>query len=345
MPFKFIALWALAFLAVACHDLPTLPPPAPTPYAIQSPEGFPPYFDPANNPTTVEGIALGRRLFYDPILSGDNTQACSDCHRQENAFSDPRVLSIGIDGQPGLRHSMSLSNLAWQSRLFWDGRAFGLEEQALMPIQDPLEMHESLANAVSELQANSEYRDMFLQAFGTEKIDSSMIAKAIAQFERTLVSSDTKYDRWKKGIDTLDKSELLGMQIFMNVNHGGCTKCHSFGGVFSDFIFRNNGLDSIVTDEGRFTVTGLPQDRGAFKTTSLRNIEYRAPYMHDGRLATLEDVLEFYNTGFHLGPHTDPAMFTLVKGRLSNKDKNDVIAFLKTLSDPGFLTNPAFGKP
>jgi len=345
MTVKSIVLWALALLAVSCHDLPTLPPPAPTPFVFQSPEGFPPFFDPTDNPTTVEGIALGRKLFYDPILSGNNTLACADCHRQEDAFSDPRVLSVGINGQVGLRHSMSLTNLAWQPRLFWDGRAFGLEEQALMPIQDPLEMHESLANAVSKLQADAEYRDLFLRAFGTEKIDSSLLGKALAQFERTIISLDTKYDRWKKGLDSLDKSEILGMQIFMNINHGGCTKCHSFGAIFSDFIFRNNGLDSVVTDEGRFAVTGLPEDRGAFKTTSLRNIEYTAPYMHDGRLATLEDVMEFYNTGFHLGPHTDPAMFTLAKGRLSAKDKADVIAFLKTLSDPDLLTNPAFGKP
>lgn len=343
--FKNLCLFLLLLLAVACHDLPPAQPPTPTPFHYESPPNFPPFFDPEDNPTTLEGIALGRKLFYDPILSGDNTLACADCHRQENAFTDPRAFSIGIDGLPGKRNSMSLANIAWQHRLFWDGRAHGLEDQALRPIRDVLEMHETLDNAVSEIQSIPEYTEMFWRAFGTTTVDSSLIAKALSQFERTFISFNSRYDRWKLGTDSLSKSELLGMQLFLDNNKGGCAQCHSFGAVFSDFLFRNNGLDSIPTDVGRFAVSGTPSETGAFKTPSMRNVEYTAPYMHDGRFATLEEVLEFYNTGFHVGPYTDAAMTNMVKGRLSAKDKKDIIAFLKSLSEPEFLTNPAFKKP
>jgi cytochrome c peroxidase len=341
---QFIAFVSLVF-SIGCKDAQPEEAPAPTPYTYVAPEGFPPFFDPADNPTTLEGIALGRKLFYDPILSGDNTQACADCHRQENAFTDPRPFSIGIDGIAGHRNSMSLINIAFQHRLFWDGRAHGLEEQALFPIKDPIEMHESLPNAVSEIQALPEYREMFWSAFGTRNVDSILIAKALAQFERTLNSVNSRYDRWKLGLENLEKSEISGMNLFMDPATGGCAQCHSFGALFSDYLFRNNGKDSIVTDLGRFAFSGLPQDIGAVKTPSMRNVEYTAPYMLDGRFATLEEVLEFYNTGFKLGPSTDPFMFTLVKGRLSEQDKSDIIAFLKTLSEPEILTNPAFSKP
>lgn len=340
-----VLLAGCCLLIMSCHDLPQEDTPAPTPFIYTSPDGFPPFFDPDDNPTTLEGIALGRKLFYDPILSGNNTQACADCHRQENAFTDPRQFSVGIDGIAGKRNSMSLVNIAWQHRLFWDGRVHGLEAQALRPIQDPIEMHEDLNNAVAELQAVPVYRQMFLRAFGTEKVDSTLIAKALAQFERTLISFNSRYDRWALGLDTLSKDEQKGMQLFLDDAGGGCAQCHSFGAIFSDFIFRNNGLDSIPADVGNYAVTGLPVDIGAFKTSSMRNVEYTAPYMHDGRFATLEEVLEFYNTGFHLGPHADPAMHNLVRGRMSPKDKSDIIKFLKTLSEPEFLTNPAFSKP
>jgi cytochrome c peroxidase len=344
MRYKYFLVCSL-LIAAACHDLPKPIPPTPTLFEYQSPENFPPFHDPEDNPTTLEGIALGRKLFYDPILSGDNTIACANCHRQENAFTDPRRFSVGIDGISGKRNSMSLTDIAWQHRLFWDGRAVGLEDQALRPIKDPIEMHETMANLVPELQAIPEYTEMFWQAFGTETVDSVLIAKALSQFERTLISFNSKYDRWKLGLDSLDKSEMLGMAIFRDPNRGGCEKCHSFGAIFSDFQFKNNGLDSIPNDLGRFAISGIPSETGAFKVPSMRNVEYTAPYMSDGRFATLDDVMEFYNTGFHLGPYTDPAMFTLVRGRLSTKDKADVIAFLKTLSEPSFLTNPAFGKP
>ncbi|MCC7466743.1 MAG: cytochrome-c peroxidase [Saprospiraceae bacterium] len=336
---------ATLLLVIGCRDTGSEQAPTPTPLYYAVPDGFPPFFSPDDNPLTKEGVALGRKLFYDPILSGDNTQACADCHRQENAFTDPRAFSIGIDGIAGHRNSMSLINIAWQHRLFWDGRAHGLEDQALFPIKDPIEMHESLPNAVAELQAIPEYTEMFWLAFGTRQVDSTLIAKALAQFERTLNSINSRYDRWRLGLDTLSKSELVGMELFMNNEKGGCAKCHSFGALFSDFLFRNNGKDSIVTDLGRFNISGLPQDIGAVKTPSMRNVEFTAPYMLDGRFSTLEEVLEFYNTGFKLGPNTDPFMFTLQKGRLSEKDKTNIIAFLKALSEPEILTNPAFSKP
>lgn len=343
--FFFVALGAM-FLA-ACHDLaPTTPTPyTPTPYTYTSPEGFPPFHDPADNPTTLEGIALGRKLFYDPILSGNNTIACADCHQQEHAFTDPRAFSIGIDGKPGKRQSMSLTNVGFQHQLFWDGRAHGLEDQALRPIRDVLEMHENLATAVSEIQALPEYVDMFWKAFGTQTVDSFLVAKALSQFERTFISFNSRYDRWKLGQGTLSDAEIRGMESFLDPKKGGCAQCHSFGAVFSDFIYRNNGLDSIPSDLGRFNITGTISETGAMKTPSIRNVEYTAPYMHDGRFATLEQVLEFYNTGFHLGPYADQAMYKLKRGRLSETDKADLIAFMKTLSEPAFLTNPDLARP
>lgn len=331
----------------SCHDLPeAMEPPPPTPLHIHVPEGFPPFVEPEDNPTTEEGVALGRKLFYDPVLSGNNTIACADCHRQEYAFSDPRTSSIGIDGMGGFRNSMSLANIAWQSRLFWDGRVYGLEQQALRPIQDPTEMHENLDVFVAELKADLHYREMFRRAFGSDHIDTTLIAKALSQFQRTLISFDSRYDRWAAGKDTLSEAELNGMQIFLDNKRGGCAQCHSsFGAIFSDFIYRNNGLDADPKDLGRYTVTQWFPEYGAFKTPSMRNVEYTAPYMHDGRFATLEEVMEFYNSGFVLGPYTDPAMFGLVRGRMSQQDIQDLIAFLKTLSEPAFLTNPLFSKP
>ncbi len=327
---------------IACHKETSSDP---TPYTLVIPAGLPPMNIPADNPLTVEGVALGRKLFYDPLLSGDNTLSCAGCHRQQQAFAGPERFSKGIAGQTGRRNAMPLYNLGWQRKFFWDGRALSLEAQALMPIQDPVEMHQSLSGAVAELQAHPEYPVLFERAFGTDRIDSALIARAIAQFERTLVSGNARFDRWKSGAIQLTDAEMRGMALFNSPQKGDCTHCHVLGSTFSDFEFRNTGLDSIPSDAGLAEVTGLPTDAGKFKTPSLRNVEYTAPYMHDGRFNTLEEVIQHYNTGFFQHPNLDVNLAHAQKGRLTAQDIDDMIAFLKTLSDPEFLQEPAFGKP
>ncbi|MFN8301124.1 MAG: cytochrome c peroxidase [Saprospiraceae bacterium] len=322
---------------------------SPTPYSLHIPAGMPAMDIPAGNPLSVEGIALGRKLFYDPILSADSTQACAACHRQNWAFVDSSLqFSIGITGAKGTRNAMPLFNLGWQDNFFWDGGAADLESQVLGPITNPLEMNELLSNVAIKLNRHPEYPALFRVAFGlsdTASVTIPMLMRAIAQFERSIISADSRYDRWKRGEASLSDQELRGLALFENPEKGDCNHCHVTGSTFSDFVFRNNGLDSIGSDPGRYRITLLESDRGKFKTPSLRNIGLTAPYMHDGRFQTLEEVLDFYNTGFKDSPTLDPNLKHAVKGRLSAQDKADLIAFLKTLDDPGLLSNPAFEKP
>ncbi|REJ81729.1 MAG: cytochrome-c peroxidase [Bacteroidetes bacterium] len=315
-------------------------------YILDIPPGLPAMPIPANNPMTEEGIALGRKLFYDPILSGDNTMACADCHKQHFGFSDSTIqFSIGIDRIPGDRNAMPLFNLGYASNFFWDGGAADLESQVIGPIQNPVEMHEDLANVIQELNAHPEYPELFRKAFGSSTVTTPMIMKAIAQFERTMVSGDSKFDRVRRGLDSFTAQEQRGMDLYADPFKGDCVHCHTMGSTFTDFEFRNTGLDSIAADSGRARITLLASDIGKFKTPSLRNIEVTAPYMHDGRFFTLQEVMDHYNTGFHYPQNLDANLRTSVKGRMTQQDMDDIIAFLKTLTDYNFLTNPAFAKP
>ena len=325
-----------------------------TPYTLEVPSFFSLPIIPADNPMTVEGVALGKRLFYDDVLSGNNTQNCGSCHNPTFAFTDNGLqFSVGIDKKAGDRNSMPLINLAWEKDFFWDGRAKTLEEQALGPVENPIEMHELWPNAVSELMANSEYPALFEKAFGTRVITKELVAKAIAQFERTMISSNSIFD-----IDYFVPSRTLdviknpqnaierGMKIFYE--HGDCWHCHGTVGdyLFTDRDFHNNGLDSVFTDKGLENVTKNPMDRGKFKTPTLRNAEFSAPYMHDGRFKTLEEVIEHYNSGVKKSPTLDPNMKELAKGlNLSAGDKQDLLQFLLSLSDKTFINNPKFKEP
>ena len=324
----------------------------PTPSPLQ----IPPFFQdnilapvvPTNNPQTVEGVALGKKLFFDPILSADNTQACADCHAPENAFSDADRFSDGIDGLFGNRNSMPLFNLAWNydEKFFWDGRAFGLEHQAFQPVTDPLEMHNTWLQVEQKLQQHSEYPNLFEQAFGSSTIDSTLVTKAIAQFERTLISSNSKFDKHLLSEVTLTPQELNGFNVFMDETKGDCFHCHGSdkNPLWTDNIFHNNGLDATFTDLGLGKVTGDPADNGKFKSPSLRNLVFTAPYMHDGRFATLEEVINHYSEGLQNSPTIDPLMKKVAQGgvQLSAQDKADLKAFLLALSDYEFINNPAF---
>lgn len=324
----------------------------PTPYVLQTPELFDQYLPapniPIDNPLTVEGVFLGKKLFYDPILSGDNTLACAGCHAPATSFVDTNQFSIGIDMVAGNRNSMPLMNLAWNygDKFFWDGRSIGLEAQSLKPVTDTIEMHETWVNAMSKLQAHPNYPGLFKAAFGTQVIDSLLVAKALAQFERTLITGDSKFDKFLRNELGLTSQELNGFSVYMNENKGDCFHCHGSptNPLWTDNDFHNNGLDANFNDNGLGKVTGNPADNGKFKTPTLRNLVFTAPYMHDGRFMTIDQVIEHYSTGLKNSPTIDPLMKKVGNGgaQLTPTEKADLKAFLLTLTDSSFNNNPNY---
>jgi cytochrome c peroxidase len=305
---------------------------------------------PANNLLTEEGVALGKKLFFDNILSGDGTQSCASCHNPKKAFTDQQQFSNGIQGEFGKRNAMPLFNLAWNfdERFAWDGKEFGLEEQALEPVSNPIELHANWKKVTERIQQHPTYPNLFLQAFGTSKIDSIMITKAIAQFERTLISGNSKFDQFLRKETTLTLEEQNGFNVFMNEAKGDCFHCHGSNNnpLWTDNKFHNNGLDATFKDLGFGNVTGDPNDDGKFKSPSIRNLAFTAPYMHDGRFSTLEEVINHYSEGLKKSATIDPLMKNIEKGgvQLSNQEKADLKAFLLTLSDTDFVKDPAFQK-
>jgi cytochrome c peroxidase len=314
----------------------------PTPYNLVIPSSLPPMSIPEDNPLTVEGVALGKKLFYDPILSINNTQACGDCHSQEYSFSSVYQFSFGAQGDIGTRNSMPILNLGWHPGLFWDGGAANLESQVIGPIQNPVEMHQRLDFLMIELQQHPEYPALFKAAFGTDQITTPLLMKAVAQFERTLISGNSRYDQYVAGTAELTPQEINGMNLYSDMLKGDCNHCHTLGSTFTDFAYRNTGLDSIAVDEGRYKITLNENDKGKFKTPTLRNIEHTGPYMHDGRFNTLLECVEHYNTGFHYASNLDGNLASAVKGRMTQQEMEDIVAFLLTLTDEEFLNNPAF---
>jgi cytochrome c peroxidase len=312
-----------------------------TPYPLVVPSSLPTMPIPADNPLTVEGVALGKKLFYDPLLSGDNSRSCAGCHKPIHGFADFPAFSFGVGGQLGTRNSMPIINLAWQPQFFWDGGAADLESQAIAPIENPVEMHQLLSELVDELTDHDEYPALFKAAFGSDSVTIPRLMKAIAQFERTLISGNSRYDRYVQGQEPFTPQEILGMELFSDMSKGDCNHCHTLGSTFSDFAYRNTGLDSIPEDDGRYKITLNESDRGKFKTPSLRNIAQTAPYMHDGRFSTLLQCVEHYNTGFHYAENLDANLEFAQKGRMTPSEMEAIVAFLLTLTDDEFLTNPA----
>ena len=317
-------------------------PPAFTPYKFTMSDTFPLPALPRDNPLIVERVELGERLFNDPALSRDHTISCATCHPQAAAFADPQRFSVGVDGRTGSRQSMPLLNLAWKSEFFWDGRAPSLRAQALLPIQDHLEMDEKLENVVAKLQKTSAAD--FERAFGTPQVTAERIGLAIESYLLTLTSHDSRFDRAMRGQDKLSPLEQRGFELFMMEREprmgsmgADCFHCHG-GALFTDHQFRNNGLAISDADLGRAKVTGVSIDRGAFATPTLRNIALTAPYMHDGRFATLEEVLDHYSEGVDRTDTLDPNLAKHPNGglHLTAEEKSAVIAFLKTLTDRRF---------
>ncbi len=305
------------------------------------PAHFPEAAWPADNPLTEAGVELGRVLFHDVRLSVNGTQSCASCHAEEHAFSDPRRFSLGAEGQPGTRNAMPLANLAWKPAFFWDGRSPTLRDQVLRPIEDPLEMHERLDRVVNKI---GDLAPRFGEAFGTAEITSDRMARALEQYLLTLIAGTSKMDRTVTGGERLDELEQRGFELFFTESDPGrgikgadCFHCHG-GAHFTNHQFLNNGLDgdAPLADEGLARVTGKPADRAKFIVPSLRNVARTAPYMHDGRFATLEEVIDHYDHGIQSSATLDPNLAKhLSHGGLglSDEDKRALVAFLKALSD------------
>ncbi|MBB5645730.1 cytochrome-c peroxidase [Pedobacter cryoconitis] len=356
---KIADLWIPVFILLlatvsSCKKDNTVEEPNPVPHAIklEVPGNFPAAQQDLDNPLTAEGIELGRMLFYDVRLSGNNRISCASCHRQDLAFTDGVALStIGVSGKKLDRHAPALFNLAWaKTGLFWDGGSKNLESQAFGPLTSADEMHQDLLELESELKQIPGYVSLFRKAFN-EDIKSANMVKALAQFQRTLVSGTSRYDKFKRAEagGSLSATELLGMSLV----NSKCKSCHS-GELFTDDGYHNNGIDAAFTDEhegifqGRFRVTFDPGDMGKFKTPSLRNVMLTAPYMHDGRFKTIDEVLDHYQSGIKISPTTD-MLLNQNHGQagipLSQTEREAIIAFLGTLTDYEFTTNKKINNP
>jgi cytochrome c peroxidase len=354
----FLSVFAITFITLiqSCgkHD-PYLDNYTATPYELKIPEGFPAMEIPENNPMTVEGVALGRKLFYDEILSLDYSISCGSCHSPSSSFSDAAQFSAGVNGTLGNRQSMALINLGWSFGFFWDGRAATIEEQILGPVPNPVEMHLQWKDAANRLQNHESYPFLFKKAFDTYEIDSSLVAKAIAQFLRTMISGNSKFDKVNRSEASFTPEESYGYDLFQRDKNegsgiigGDCFHCHPQPIFFQNNTeYLNNGLDATFTDLGRGAVTGNVNDNGKFKIPTLRNIELSAPYMHDGRFATLEETVEHYSTGLQNSATLSPLMKEVDNGGLilPPTEKAAIIAFLKTLTDLEFINNPEFRDP
>lgn len=315
-----------------------------TPYRFRLARGFPIPKLPTDFPLSNERVALGKRLFHDPLLSRSNTQSCATCHQTAHALSDPRRFSIGASGSTGTRNAMPLFNLAWKESFFWDGRAPSLRAQAVQPIQNPIEMHQSLPEAIAKLK-RANYAPLFKAAFGTDELTEARLGIALEQFLLTKTSFTSRFDLAAKGKAKLTDEEKRGFELFMTEfdprrgqKGADCFHCHG-GALFTDHRFHNNGLKD-DKDFGLEAVTGKTTDRNRFITPSLRNIALTAPYMHDGRFNTLEEVVEHYDHGIHRSATLDPNLAKHPRQGLglSKEDQAALVAFLKTLSDPQFAS-------
>lgn len=318
---------------------------------------FPPPAIAADNPLTFEGVKLGQMLFYEKMLSKNNSMSCASCHKQENAFSDTSRFSIGVRGLPGGRQAMAIFNMAWHTNeFFWDGRSHLLRDQSLKPIQDHLEMDETIPSVISKLQATTIYPLQFKRAFNTTTITAELMSKAMEQFMNSIVSNQSKYDAYLAGTATLTAQEERGRFLFFtefnpsfpNASGADCQHCHG-GSNFENDNYMNNGLDTDaeITDAGRMLVTNNPNDRGKFKVPSLRNIELTPPYMHDGRFNTLEEVVEHYNqvTNSSTLDATFQQQLPYNGLNLSESDKAALVSFLKTLTDYKLISNSKLSNP
>jgi len=364
-----IAFLMLLFVSACRHDDSGY---NPTPYEIVVPRFFPTRMNiPVNNPMTVEGVELGRYLFYDGRLSGqteaDSMMSCGTCHLQSRSFEcgidHPRFTGgrpFGITGIVTPHYMLPMINLVWnESGYLWSGMISennsdkaqrNIEDIVGMAVTAPHELSGDSNKTKALIQHITGYPELFEKAFGSRTVTMLNISKAIAQFVRTLISADSKFDHYMRGEQQLSTQELNGYVLFMTEDGADCFHCHGGSGnpLFTTNLFYNNGKDSVFNDPlDRFSVTGNQADRGAYKATTLRNIELTGPYMHDGRFKTLEEVIDFYSQGIIWSPNVHPLMHHSYDGgiQLTVNEKADLIAFIKTLRDDSFLSNRAFGPP
>lgn len=328
------------FILVSCAD-PEVE--ANNRYVFVKPINFPePTYTFDNNPVTKEGFLLGKRIFFDPILSRDGSVACSNCHQQGTAFADAQqhAFSRGVDEQLGARNAPSLANMAFYKEFLWDGGITHLDFVPTNAITSEVEMDETMSNVVGKLNNIPEYKNMFKEAFGVEEVTSPYMLYALSQFTLMMVSANSRYDKYVRGEgEMLSTDELAGLEIFEEK----CATCHS-GELFSDFTYRNNGLSETFTDLGRGRITENSNQEGKFRVPSLRNVELTAPYMHNAKFSTLEEVLDHYEAGMVDSPTLDPS-FQSDSGlgvSLTSDEKEKIITFLKTLTDREFVTDARF---
>ena len=314
---------------------------------VPQPSNLPqPVYDFSQNPVTEAGFALGKKLFYDRLLSRDTSVACADCHISYAAFSHPdHPTSHGIDNLFGRRNALPVQNMIWKTGFFWDGGVPNLDLVPLNAIQSPVEMDEKPARVLEKLRAHPEYPAMFKNAFGTEEITTADFLHALSQFMAMLVSANSPYDKYVRNEvgGTLSADELAGLDVFRQK----CASCHTTD-LFTDQTYRNNGILSDFTfDKGRFEVSTLPDDLGKFRVPSLRNVAATAPYMHNGKFKTLESVMDHYAAGVKDSPTLDPLLRRsdgTLGIPLSADEKDKLIAFLKTLTDEEFLRDARFAQ-
>jgi cytochrome c peroxidase len=305
---------------------------------VKAPLGLPPLDIPADNPPTADTIALGRKLYYDTKLSADNTVSCATCHSPGFGFTDGQPVSTGVGGKKGGRSAPSVINSAYYAVQFWDGRARTLEEQAAGPIANPIEMNLPHTVCIEKLRADPEYKAEFEKAFGPNPITIDMVTKAVASFERTVLSGNSPFDKYQYGGDkkAMSPSAVRGLALFKDVKKGNCAVCHTIDekyALFSDSKFHNLGVGinakGELTDLGRYDQTKADPDRGAFKTPTLRHVAKTGPYMHDGSLKTLKDVIDFYVGGGNSNPQLDKEIREL---KLTQQERADLVAFLEALT-------------
>jgi cytochrome c peroxidase len=340
---NWIVILSIALLGAACaSDENTIPSEVNLASALlQVPEGFPEVDFPEDNAFTMARWELGRKLFYDPILSIDASISCGSCHNQSNSFSDVVAFSPGAENAPGTRNAPSLANVAYHPYFTREGGVPTLEMHVLVPIQEHNEFNHNIVAISEQLMMDEAYVEASQKAYERNP-DPFVITRALATFQRTLLSGNSDYDKYLNGTDptALSPEAKRGMELFFS-NQTNCSSCHG-GFNFTEYAFENNGLYETYQDNGKFRLTGIESDRAKFKVASLRNIELTAPYMHDGSMSTLEEVIEHYNSGGQPHPNKSELIQPL---NLNEEEKAELLAFLRSLTDYDFITREAFSNP